>query len=174
MESLKQVGFDFHNHFSQNKFLGGGLVIPVKFQPIFKEKVREILDKLPFRSLPLLREKILNVLKELLETDDIDEKTCSKHWWFNYMKKNSDIKDKWEKILLERTTVKNSKNGSNQPQDLESTDADDENSVSQPQDQVSHDFSSPSLFLADREKHVLQDLEEDGGLNYSILGISEE
>jgi len=155
------------------------LVIPVKYQPIFKQKLHEILDKLPFRSLPLLREKVLNVLKEIMQTDDIPEKTCSKHWWFNYMKRNLETKEKWEKILLERTTVKNSKNGSKKHQDQEesSTEADEEEkSVSQqPQDHVFYEpSSSPSLFLGDQEENTLQNLDEVGRLNYSVLGFPEE
>jgi len=124
MANPKQVNsFDFIKIITI-KIVGGGLVIPVEVQFAFRERVHEILDQLPFRSLRLLREKILYALKELLQTEDIDPNTCSKHWWFNYMRKNIDIKEKWENILLERTTEKGKRLKAKLQQDTESTDDD--------------------------------------------------
>jgi len=138
----------------------GGLVIPVEVQFPFRERVHEILDQLPFRSLPLLREKILHVLKELLQIEDIDPNTCSKHWWFNYMRKNTDIKEKWEKILLERTTEKGKRLQAKHQQDIESTDAD---SLSE------HDSSPHSEHLTSNQM-----CDDDFAASFSLITPQQE
>ena len=73
----------------------------------FRLKLIAVLEKLPFRSFDLLRQDALKILKELNEP--LGQNTCSKNWWFGFLKKNPDIKKIWEDVPLERTLMKANK-----------------------------------------------------------------
>ena len=122
-------------------FIGGGVVITHHIQDIFREKVIQLLKNMKMRVFPDLRKKILKIVKEIYENDksesrpkEINEKICSKHWWFNFIKKNPDIKTLWKKIPLARTAAKNK--GC-----LESEDEDYSSTLSSPNDTY---LTSPS------------------------------
>jgi len=54
------------------------------------------------RYFPGLRKRVTEIIEELYASNpdkkfkESNHKPCSKHWWFNYMKKNPDIKKLWE------------------------------------------------------------------------------
>jgi len=60
------------------------------------------------RSYPLLKEKVVQILEEYHYLDSNNEgkhfnrKICSKHWWFNFMLKNLEIKQLWQSLPLRR------------------------------------------------------------------------
>lgn len=87
--------------------------------PEFLQRVTQILEDLPFRSFELLQEQLLEVVKEFSQRQNkktFNEKTCSKHWWFNFIRAHEDIKDKWESIPLERSLKKLEKSQKNKKQ----------------------------------------------------------
>ncbi len=72
----------------------------------FKEELIPILQQLPWRSLKLLRPNNIQILKNLGQKNT--KNICSKHWWFDFMKKNSDIKEIWDQIPLRENCRKSS------------------------------------------------------------------
>jgi len=95
----------------------GGLLIAHDKLGIFRERVIQILKSMPARVFLTLRNRILEVLEEFHydngdknQIREFNRNTCSKHWWFNFMRRNQDIKDLWESIPLERMLHKD-KNG---------------------------------------------------------------
>lgn len=106
----------------------GGLLIAHDKLGIFRERVIQILKSMPARVFLTLRNRILEVLEEFhydnkdsKEIREFNRNTCSKHWWFNFMRRNQDIKDLWESIPLERMLHKD-KHGDKDKDEEESTD----------------------------------------------------
>jgi len=67
------------------------------------------------RVFPELRRNIIKILEEIYQTKgntghkyekEDSKKVCSKHWWFTFMKKNTDIKELWETLPLGRMKSK--------------------------------------------------------------------
>jgi len=81
-------------------------VIPNELKEAFKEGLVVILQNLPYRNLEMLRERMFELLERLLEGKLFDKNTCSKHWWFNYQRRNPEIAKLWKGLLLERTVKK--------------------------------------------------------------------
>jgi len=96
------------------------LVVAPNQLPEFLQRVTQILEEIPFRSFELLQKELLDVIKEFSEREEnkktFNEKTCSKHWWFNFIRAHEDIKDKWESIPLERSLKKMEKSQKNKKQ----------------------------------------------------------
>ncbi len=97
--------------------LGGGLLIAHDKLGIFRDRVIQILKSMPARVFLTLRNRILEVLEEFHydskdknQIREFNRNTCSKHWWFNFMRRNQDIKDLWESIPLERMLHKDKHN----------------------------------------------------------------
>ena len=85
------------------------------FRPLFNSYLMEALEKTGIRDLKLLKNLINEVLSRISEDyperDDIPIKVpCSKHWWFNYMEKNKELKTLWEDLPLKRTLEAGKKN----------------------------------------------------------------
>ena len=64
----------------------------------FKKDLIPFLQQLPWRNLKLLGPNIIQILENLGQKNT--QNICSKHWWFDFMKKNSDIKKIWDQIAL--------------------------------------------------------------------------
>lgn len=103
----------------------GGLLIAHDKLQIFRQRVINILQNMKARVFPELRNKILAILEEFhyagkdpATVKEFNRNTCSKHWWFNFMRRNSDIKDLWEGIPLERMVTKDRAGSDHKSKDL--------------------------------------------------------
>jgi len=92
----------------------GGLVVPPEYSEIFINEIRCILRSMPYRCFKLLKNNVLEVLEAIHNkihtgpnTKPFDSKTCSKHWWHDFVHRNEDIKQLWESLLLKRTVEAN-------------------------------------------------------------------
>lgn len=92
-------------------------MIPHEKETEFKQKMTEILRSLPSRSFDLLREKVLDALREMHETQNfeeedprcaINESTFSKHFWYDYMRANPDIEKLYSDLPICRNVAKRS------------------------------------------------------------------
>lgn len=93
----------------------GGLVIPSHLTEQFNQEVVQLLNRLHIRSIPLLREGLLEIIQKLLRDKPFDPNTCSKHWWFAYQKKYPELAALWEALPLERSLNKVNRDQENQP-----------------------------------------------------------
>jgi len=116
----------------------GGLLIAHDKLGIFRERVIQILKSMPARVFLTLRNRILEVLEEFHydsgdknQIREFNRNTCSKHWWFNFMRRNQDIKELWESIPLERMLLKD-KNGDRMREEDEEDSTDDSSSIQLP------------------------------------------
>jgi hypothetical protein len=115
----------------------GGLVVAPNQLKEFLERVNKILDEIPCRSWDLLQAQLIQVVKEFNEKigKEFTENTCSKHWWFNFIRSHEEIKDKWEAIPLERSLKKQQKKkqaSSETLSDIISTPSIEESQISSP------------------------------------------
>ena len=68
----------------------------------------KIINNSQCRSFPKLKEKILKVLEEYYNSNPLNsgkpfnKNTCSKHWWFDFLKKNDDIRELWKSLPLKK------------------------------------------------------------------------
>ncbi len=73
----------------------------------FKQEIIIILQGLLFRSFPLLQSSAKEVLEKYQNKSSlVNEKesaVCSKHWWFDFLRKYPDVKEMWESLPLEKT-----------------------------------------------------------------------
>lgn len=110
---------------------------------LFLERVTIILEQLPFRSFPMLKGELLMLLEEFHNQDQdpnnpkpFNPKTCSKHWWFEFLQKNPVIKPLWDNLPLERSVKKHAANSQCSTQGESDSDSDiADNSV--------NDYSKP-------------------------------
>jgi len=97
------IGNFIYSHF----LLGGSHLVAHDQSEDFKQEIIIILQGLPFRSFPLLQASTLKVLEKYRQKDDmLDENesaVCSKHWWFDFLRKYSDVKEMWESLPLEKS-----------------------------------------------------------------------
>lgn len=84
------------------KLIGGKANIMENLHEKFKLELNLILQNMPYRSFPLLRSRILEILPKY-KKDGGRQNNCSKHWWFNFMNNHPEVKEKWESIPLQRT-----------------------------------------------------------------------
>ena len=83
------------------------LVANGKFS-LFREKLIEILKSMPFRSLFILRQRVLKALKEIFldsgnpkQISMVRKSACSRDWWVYFMTKNPDLQALWESLPRE-------------------------------------------------------------------------
>src|SRR5688500_16791554 len=71
-----------------------------------------ILQSLPYRSFELLREEALATLRGMYQNDNdnlsymINENTFSKHYWYEFMRANSDIRELYSALPICRNNAK--------------------------------------------------------------------
>ena len=76
------------------------------------ERLKNIIRNLGYRMFSRLRERVLVLLEELHNSDvanqgkPFNRNTCSKHWWFDFIKRFTDLKQLWELLPLERSRKK--------------------------------------------------------------------
>ena len=80
------------------------MVVPYESTELFNQKLVYLIRKLKFRSLELLRKGIFQIFQS--EKKVFKENTCSKHWWFNYLKRNPPIKELWKGLPLPQAANK--------------------------------------------------------------------
>jgi len=141
----------------------GGVVISHEILDFFKQKLFNILDQLPFRCFPTLRTHVLDILQTfpVEYQKEVNSKTCSKHWWFNFLQKNDDVKEKWESIPLERSLNKNKRlrKGSHSEFDsCNSTTGNSNSPAASPVADETFDICSPSLFMEMEEEKVVAEI----------------
>jgi len=74
----------------------------------FKERILEIVSSLKIRRYELIREKIIEAAQAFPSgaRPKKGNSFYSENWWFSFLKKNQDVKEKWEAIPVERTVLK--------------------------------------------------------------------
>ena len=55
------------------------------------------LKEFTFRNLKLLKPKLYKIFK-LIDKPIKDKHTCSKHWWYDFLKSNPEVKSIWEAL----------------------------------------------------------------------------
>jgi len=80
--------------------------------------LKETIKTLRNRSFHQIRLKITPIIKELNEKQgrSIPENMCSKHWWFEFIKRHEDIKELWEKLPIERSSTKSKLSETSSPE----------------------------------------------------------
>jgi len=80
--------------------------------------LKETIKTLRNRSFHQIRLKITPIIKELNENQgrSIPENMCSKHWWFEFIKRHDDIKEMWEKLPIERSSTKSKLSETSSPE----------------------------------------------------------
>ena len=80
--------------------------------------MKETIKTLRNRSFQQIRMKIIPIIKELNEQQgrSIQENMCSKHWWFEFIKRHEDIKEMWEKLPIERSSTKSKLSETSSPE----------------------------------------------------------
>jgi len=81
------------------------LLVPNEKLEEFKNFLKLKIKELPYRNLCLLKEKLFLGL-ELIGKPIKDKNACSKHWWYDFLDKNPDIKTLWEDIPRKRRNKK--------------------------------------------------------------------
>jgi len=82
-------------------------LIKDSFKPLFNEYLIPSLQEKGIKNLILLEGIISDVLEQIRRDhpnrNDIPKSiTCSKHWWYDYLKENEELKDLWDSFLLEK------------------------------------------------------------------------
>lgn len=171
--SIVQISQKIVNFFFQPTIiliLGGGLLIAHDKLGMFRERVIQILKSMPARVFLTLRNRILEVLEEFHydnkdrnQIREFNRNTCSKHWWFNFMRRNQDIKDLWESIPLERMLHKDKHGESGHKHKEDSTD--DSSPLPNPPDTKGEPLTVPNPVM-------LKMIAESAGLNFTPFPAS--
>ena len=124
----------------------------------FLERVNKILDEIPYRAFDLLRDELIQIVKEFNARTgkSFTEKTCSKHWWFNFIRAHEEIKEKWEAIPLERSLKKQQKKKQASLETLS-----DYNSAPSTEGTEESQLSSPSHYEDVETEEVNHQIEEE-------------
>jgi len=73
------------------------LLVPPEKLNDFKRLLITELQNFAFRSLKQLRHTLHQVFHRV-DKPLSDKNTCSKHWWYDFLKHNTDVKDVWESL----------------------------------------------------------------------------
>jgi hypothetical protein len=148
----------------------GGLLIAHDKLGTFRDRVIQILKSMPARVFLTLRNRILEVLEEFHydskdrnQIREFNRNTCSKHWWFNFMRRNQDIKDLWESIPLERMLHKDKHGESGHKNKEDSTD--DSSPLPNPPDTKGEPLTLPNPVM-------LKMMAESAGLSFAPFPAS--
>ena len=87
----------FYNKTKQSFIILGSLLVPNEKIEAFKQHLIPILRELPFRSLNLLKQQLPTVFLKINKPLKFKDR-CSKHWWYDILERNPDIRSIWEKI----------------------------------------------------------------------------
>lgn len=75
----------------------GTLLVPNDKLEDFKILLLNALNSFPYRSLKLLRQSLYQIFNQIGKPLG-DKNTCSKHWWYDFLKNNSNVRNAWESL----------------------------------------------------------------------------
>jgi len=75
----------------------GTLLVPNEKLEDFKMLLLTALSGFAYRSLKLLRQSLNHIFHKIGKPLS-DKNTCSKHWWYDFLKNNSDVRNAWESL----------------------------------------------------------------------------
>jgi len=98
----------------------GSLLVPHEKLDVFKHHLIQALQDLGFRSLKLLRPKLFEIF-ELIGRPVKNRTTCSKHWWYDFMKANLEVKGHWDALpkRQSKTDLKGSEESDSEEEKME-------------------------------------------------------
>jgi len=75
----------------------GTLLVPSEKLEEFKMLLISALQSFTYRSLKQLKHALAHIFIQI-DKPLSDKNTCSKHWWYDFLKANSDVRNAWESL----------------------------------------------------------------------------
>ncbi len=161
--SLKLVRY-FCYFRNNNTLLGGSLLVPHEKLDVFKHHLIQALQGMRFRSLKLLRPKLFDIF-ESIGRPVKNRTTCSKHWWYDFMRANLEVKEHWDALpkRQSKTDLKGSEESDSEEEEEEKM---EESEINHPS--VSRETESRRVSL-EENPNIFQMMEE---INFNELCLA--